>query len=103
MATITEKQTRRNRVQFTMPRQLYEAHQQNLELAKVLGAIVDFNKDFERWFSSQVDQVSKELDRMKQETGKHKSAPAKATSPKAAPNDSSAVQSGHTEVADGID
>jgi hypothetical protein len=70
MATIIEKQTRRNRVQFSMPRQLYDAHQQNLELAKSLGAIIDFNRDFERWFSAQVDHVAKELLRLKEEEEK---------------------------------
>ena len=68
MAIILEKQTRRNRVQFTMPRQLFEVHQRNLELAKKLGAIIDFNKDFERWFGAQIEQVSKELGRLNDET-----------------------------------
>lgn len=67
MAIISEKHTRRNRVQFTMTRQMYEAHQRNLDLARELGAIVDFNRDFERWFGGQVEQVAKELQRLKEE------------------------------------
>jgi hypothetical protein len=61
-----------------MPRQLFEAHQRNLELAKCIGAIVDFNRDFERWFSVQVDQVAKELERMKKEADQT-SVPAQPT------------------------
>lgn len=67
MAIIIEKNERRCRVQFSMPRQLYEAHQRNLDLAKELGAAIDFNRDFERWFHPQVEQVAKELERLKQE------------------------------------
>ena len=82
MAIITEKQTRRNRVQFTMPRQLFEAHQRNLELAKELGAIIDFNRDFERWVFSQIEQVAKELGRLKEESTRQLAAKSKTASTK---------------------
>jgi len=53
-----------------MPKKLYDEHQKNLELAKELGAVVEFNGDFEKWFSSQVAQVAKELARMREDASK---------------------------------
>ena len=104
MATISEKQTRRNRVQFTMPRHLYEAHQRNLDQAKELGAIIDFNRDFERWFIAQVDQVAKELTRMKEEATKFPPAKPKVSPLKTILNhsqESSPKMSEQAGVADG--
>lgn len=108
MAIITEKQTRRNRVQFSMPKKLYETHQRNLELAKDLGAIIDFNRDFERWFGSQVEQVSKDLELLKKDASGGSVAQTNMLSTKIISNHSSAsvkkddmTSSEQTEVTDG--
>jgi len=61
MATITPKQIHRNRIQFSMNQQLFDAHQANVKMAKELNTIIDFTRDFERWFGQQVEQVSKAL------------------------------------------
>jgi len=67
MATITPKQIHRNRIQFSMNQQLFDAHQANVKMAKELNTIIDFTRDFERWFGQQVEQVSKALLQMKEE------------------------------------
>lgn len=67
MATITPKKTHRYRIQFTMSRHLHEAHQENLELAASMSVIVDFNRDFEKWFNCQVEQTAKLLRQLQQE------------------------------------
>lgn len=61
MATITQKKTNRYRIQFSMSKRLYEDHQENLKLAASMSVIIDFNRDFEKWFNCQVEQTAKLL------------------------------------------
>ena len=61
MAIIVRKNARRNRVQFTMSDALYGNYQECLKLAEQQKACIDFSKDFDRWFTQQLDQVKKEL------------------------------------------
>lgn len=61
MASITQKNNRRYRVQFTMSRELYETYQALLERASEQRVVIDFSHDFEEWFSNQLEQVSREL------------------------------------------
>lgn len=61
MATITEKNNRRYRVQFTAPRALHLKYEQCMALAEKLGVMADFSRDFEKWFSAQIDQLSRDL------------------------------------------
>lgn len=61
MATISEKNTRRYRIQFTMHRELYEHYQTLQNRASELGVIIDFVSDFETWFAGQLDQVRHKL------------------------------------------
>lgn len=64
MASITQKNNRRYRVQFTMRRELYETYQALLERASELRVVIDFSHDFEEWFSNQLEQVSHELGKL---------------------------------------
>lgn len=64
MATISEKNTRRYRVQFTITRTLHQAYESNLNRAKNLHVVIDFTRDFEKWFSNQLEQVSRELQQL---------------------------------------
>ena len=64
MARITEKNSRRFRVQFTMHRELYELYEASQIRAASQCLIIDFNQDFEDWFGQQLQQVQKELDRL---------------------------------------
>ena len=66
MAKIITKQNRRNRVQFSMSPQLFQAHQRNLTLARNLGTLINFDDAFESWFRRQVDDVAKQLDQLVQ-------------------------------------
>lgn len=95
MATIIQKNKRRNRVQFSMSEQLFESHQQNLEVAKDLGATIDYSRDFERWFAGQLEQVTKELERLK--TGKPEVSAHKQVTRAAVPQEHSADH--HNNVA----
>jgi hypothetical protein len=61
MASITKKNNRRYRVQFTMRRELYETYHELLERASELRVVIDFVSDFETWFAGQLDQVRHEL------------------------------------------
>ncbi len=61
MAKITNKSTRRYRMQFTMSRESFELYQALLCRASELGLVVDFATDFESWFAGQLDQVRHEL------------------------------------------
>lgn len=61
MATIVEKNTRRFRVQFSMSRSLFDNYQQCLLLAEELKVTIDFSRDFEKWFSVQLEQANREL------------------------------------------
>lgn len=61
MAVITEKNNKRYRVQFTAPRALHQKYEQCMALAEKLGVMLDFSRDFERWFSAQMDQLSRDL------------------------------------------
>ena len=61
MAFISEKSTRRYRMQFTMRRESYELYQALLCRASELGVAIDFASDFDTWFAGQLDQVRHEL------------------------------------------
>jgi hypothetical protein len=61
MAFISEKCTRRYRMQFSMRRESYELYQALLCRASELGVVIDFASDFEIWFAGQLDQVRHEL------------------------------------------
>ncbi|HMN14518.1 MAG TPA: hypothetical protein PKD55_19550 [Bellilinea sp.] len=65
MATIIEKNPRRFRVQFSMSRSLYNEYQQCLHLAEEMKVAVDFGRDFEKWFSVQLEQANRELSKLK--------------------------------------
>jgi len=69
MATISEKNTRRYRVQFSMSRALYQAYEANMDLANRLKVTIDFTRDFEKWFAVQLDQVARELQQLESEQG----------------------------------
>jgi hypothetical protein len=64
MAIIQDKNPHRNRVQFTISRLLHEQHQRCLELAGRLGVVIDFRRDFERWFRPQLEQVERDLNQL---------------------------------------
>lgn len=64
MASITQKNNRRYRLQFTMRREMYETYQTLLERASELRVVIDFAHDFEDWFSYQLEQVSHELGKL---------------------------------------
>ncbi|ADI83304.1 hypothetical protein [Geobacter sulfurreducens] len=64
MASITQKNNRRYRLQFTMRRELYETYQTLLERASELRVVIDFAHDFEEWFFNQLEQVSHELGKL---------------------------------------
>lgn len=67
MASIVEKNPRRFRVQFSMSRSLHSDYWQCMQLAEELKVSIDFTKDFERWFSAQLEQVTRELGKMKRQ------------------------------------
>jgi len=69
MATISEKNTRRYRVQFSMSRSLYQQYEATMERANKLNVVIDFGRDFEKWFSNQLEQVARELQQMEDEQG----------------------------------
>jgi hypothetical protein len=61
MATITQKNNRRYRIQFTMRSELYAHYQTVLSKASELGVVIDFSSDFEVWFAGQLDQIRHKL------------------------------------------
>ena len=64
MAHITQKNSRRYRVQFTMRRELHEMYEAHLARAEKLQLVIDFGLDFEDWFANQLDQIGQELERL---------------------------------------
>jgi len=70
MASITEKNTRRYRVQFTMSRSLFQLYEANMARAANLHLIIDFSRDFEKWFSGQMEQVTRELQQLEAASGR---------------------------------
>lgn len=64
MANITERSNKRNRVQFTVNCSLHKTYKGCLTQADQLKVTIDFCRDFERWFSGQLEQVSRDLDRL---------------------------------------
>ena len=64
MARITQKNSRRYRVQFTMRRELHDKYEANLARAEKLQLVIDFGNDFEDWFANQLDQIGQELQRL---------------------------------------
>lgn len=69
MATIVQKNNRRHRIQLSMSSMLYNQYEANLQRAKQLQVTLDFTKDFERWFASQMEQVNKELRMLESQSG----------------------------------
>jgi|GEM_PF-1310747 len=70
MATIEEKNPRRFRVQFTMTRALHESYESSQERASRLNVVIDFSRDFQKWFAGQLEQVSRELQQLEEEQAK---------------------------------
>lgn len=64
MPKIIQKATRRNRVQFTVSQPLYNNYLGCMQLAEQLKVTIDFSRDFDRWFSSQLEQAKKDLEEM---------------------------------------
>jgi len=64
MASITTKNTRRYRIQFTMRRELYESYETQLKRAQKLQLVIDFVRDFEVWFENQIRQVEHDMDKL---------------------------------------
>lgn len=69
MATLIQKNNRRHRIQLSMSGKLYNQYEANLLRAKQLQVTLDFTKDFERWFASQMEQVNKELRMLESQSG----------------------------------
>lgn len=67
MAVITEKNTRRYRVQFTISRAIHQTYEASLERARKLGVVIDFTRDFEKFFANQLEQVARELQQLEGE------------------------------------
>lgn len=61
MALIIEKNSRRNRIQFSVNDEMYRKYLTNQERAKMLRVILDFTRDFEKWLDSQLDQAASKL------------------------------------------
>ena len=61
MAKIHVKNPRRYRVQISISKALWGRYKGNLELAKSLGAEIDYAKEFETWFAKQNEQVTAAL------------------------------------------
>jgi len=64
MARITQKNSRRYRVQFTMRRELHEMYEAHLARAEKLQLVIDFGPDFEGWFANQLNQIGQDLQRL---------------------------------------
>ena len=76
MAHITQKNSRRYRVQFTMRRELHEKYEAHLARAEKLQLVIDFGHDFEGWFANQLNQIGQELERLEAKEAALNSAPA---------------------------
>ncbi len=61
MAHLRQKDSRRFRIQFTLPHPLYELYQQTLERAKKHRASINFGPEFSEWFGNQLEQINREL------------------------------------------
>lgn len=68
MSRITEKPTRRYRVQFTISKEAWSRYMTVETLAAELGQVIDYRTDFERWFLKLLDAVEKELETKKTAT-----------------------------------
>lgn len=79
MASITERSNKRNRVQFTVSGILHKTYRGCLAQADQLKVTVDFCRDFERWFSGQLDQVSRDLDRLQSQSTTHSATSIQST------------------------
>jgi hypothetical protein len=67
MAKVSIKHKRRYRVQISITKALWEQYSRNLELAKQVGAEIDFSKDFEPWFCKQNEQANQMLLKLHEE------------------------------------
>jgi hypothetical protein len=66
MALVMEKSSRRNRIQFSVSDEMYRKYLASQERAKALRAILDFNRDFEKWLDGQLDQTASKLSEIEQ-------------------------------------
>ena len=66
MALVIEKNSRRNRIQFSVSDEMYKKYLASQERAKALRAILDFNRDFEKWLDGQLDQTASKLSEIEQ-------------------------------------
>jgi hypothetical protein len=76
MAKLIHKSTRRRRIQFTLTPELYDANRETVALADELAVVIDYSRDFERWFKAQLEQVTAELALIKQNRAAVLPAPA---------------------------
>lgn len=67
MAKILTKNTRRCRIQFSLPPELFDENKRINALADELAVVIDYSRDFERWLRVQLEQVNAELIRIRQE------------------------------------
>ncbi len=64
MAQLTQtpqSKSNRPRVQFSMNRKLFTTYQQLQTLAEEHRITIDFRRDFEEWFSNQLNQIMQQL------------------------------------------
>jgi hypothetical protein len=64
MAQLTQtpqSKSNRPRVQFSMSRELFTTYQQIQSLAEEHRITIDFRRDFEEWFSNQLNQIMQQL------------------------------------------
>ena len=61
MAHLRQKDSRRFRIQFTLPHPLFEIYQQTLDRAKKHSAGINFGPEFAEWFGNQLEQINREL------------------------------------------
>lgn len=75
MASITKKDSRRYRIQFSMDRKLFENYETIQARAKELGLVIDYNEEFSWWFGHQLRDLTEKLKeheaRLSQEGGGH--------------------------------
>jgi hypothetical protein len=48
-----------------MSPELYDANRETVALADELAVVIDYSRDFERWFKAQLEQVTAELAQIK--------------------------------------
>jgi hypothetical protein len=66
MAQIIEKSSSRNRIQFSVSDEMFIKYHATLDRAKELRALVEFTKDFKKWFDGQLEQAATKLTKIEQ-------------------------------------